>query len=189
MADVYFYDPNGVVPNKVTKVLKSAHTPDYIEVPNTVINPDISGVEGVLTKYWKRASDTIVEMTKQEKVTVDNAITAEMKTRKENEIKTFIFPVQPSLQYTVTNTGLQVTVNVTDLINDDVTNIVADSSETKFILFSLVFDETGNQSFLMAREKTDGVYAPLGKDQYLVKHLKEYSVAPNGSTLIDTGVY
>lgn len=29
----------------------------------------------------------------------------------------------------------------------------------------------------------------MADDQYLVKHLKEYSVAPNGSTLIDTGVY
>lgn len=42
-------------------------------VPNVQINPDISEVEGVPVKYWKKgAGNTVVEMSSEEKEAVEN---------------------------------------------------------------------------------------------------------------------
>jgi hypothetical protein len=53
--------------------VQSAHTPDFASDPDAVINPDISAVSSVPTKYWKRSGDNVVEMTAQEKASVDSA--------------------------------------------------------------------------------------------------------------------
>lgn len=59
--------------NRTTKVyLRSVNTPDY-PTESWIINPDLSGVSGVLQKYWKIVGDTVVEMTQPEKDAVDEA--------------------------------------------------------------------------------------------------------------------
>lgn len=53
--------------------LKSVNTPNYSEV-DWVVNPDLSSVQNVPTKYWKIDGDTVSEMNQSEKDAVDNAL-------------------------------------------------------------------------------------------------------------------
>lgn len=59
--------------------LQSVNTPDYSSDPDVIVNPDISAVQSIPLKYWKRVGDTIVEMTQPEK---DAVLAAELQARK-----------------------------------------------------------------------------------------------------------
>ena len=51
---------------------KSINTPEF-STSDWLINPDLSGVDGVPQKYWKVVGDTVVEMDQAEKDAVDAA--------------------------------------------------------------------------------------------------------------------
>jgi hypothetical protein len=73
MASVIIFDENDpIVPNRVIEFLQSGNTPDYENLPNALINPDISAVSGVLQKYWKVESGKIVPMNSIEQRRIDN---------------------------------------------------------------------------------------------------------------------
>lgn len=57
--------------NQQPQYLKSVNTGDYINDPDILINPDISSVQSVPLKYWKRSGDSIVEMSTSEKSAID----------------------------------------------------------------------------------------------------------------------
>lgn len=58
--------------NRTTKQYKrSVNTPDY-PTADWIINPDMSGVDGVPKKYWKISGDTVSEMDTSEKATADD---------------------------------------------------------------------------------------------------------------------
>ena len=60
--------------NRTTLVyIESVHTPDYSPV-EWLINPDLSLVRAVPSRYWKIEKDTVLEMTQPEKDAVDAAI-------------------------------------------------------------------------------------------------------------------
>ena len=62
------------VVNRTTKqYLGSVHTPDY-PVGQWIINPDISSLTGVPSRYWIIAGDVISEMSQAQKDVVDAAI-------------------------------------------------------------------------------------------------------------------
>ncbi len=54
------------------KYLKSVNTSEYVEDSDVLINPDISQVESVPLKYWKREGDLIAEMTIVQKQVIDD---------------------------------------------------------------------------------------------------------------------
>ena len=60
--------------------LTSVHTPDYEGDPDVIVNPNISAVQNIDRKYWKRVGNTIVEMTASEKQAVLDAELAQRKT-------------------------------------------------------------------------------------------------------------
>lgn len=73
--------------NRTTKeYLISVNTPDYPEV-TWIINPDLSGVEGVPSKYWKITGDTISEMNQSEKNAVDAVLLPGIKESKKNQLR------------------------------------------------------------------------------------------------------
>ena len=73
--------------NRTTgELLKSVHTPDYSTATH-IINPDLSSVSGVPSKYWGISGDTVSEKTQTEKDTVDAADAAADKTVVEAAIK------------------------------------------------------------------------------------------------------
>lgn len=59
--------------NRTTKqYISSVHTPNY-DPADWIINPDISAVIGIDSRYWKITDDVVSEMTQVEKDAVDAA--------------------------------------------------------------------------------------------------------------------
>lgn len=105
----------------------------------------------------------------------------------EESIKSLLFadPLA-GLSRSVVAVGLQITVNVNAVIVDDVTNVVADPTDTKFILISMSYNKATDIFAVVAREKTTGLYVDLeSPDEVLVEDLQEYSLAAGGSTLVE----
>lgn len=76
MADVVILEPG-----KQAQYLRSVNTPDYTGNANALIDPDLSAVQAVPIKYWKRSGSSVVEMTQAEK---DAVTTSELAARKES---------------------------------------------------------------------------------------------------------
>lgn len=55
------------------QLILSANTPDYDKDPDVIVNPDISLVKNIETKYWKRSGNSIIEMSQVEKDAVDQS--------------------------------------------------------------------------------------------------------------------
>ena len=56
---------------QIIRYLKSVHTPRYSSDNKNLINPDVSLLINVPTKYWKCVNSGVVEMTPPEKALVD----------------------------------------------------------------------------------------------------------------------
>lgn len=67
MSDVVIFKNNEVI------YRRSVNTPDFEGDPDTLINPDLSRVQGVEPKYWRRLGNQVREMTKNQKDAVDAA--------------------------------------------------------------------------------------------------------------------
>lgn len=59
--------------NQTPQYLTSVHTPDYSSDPDMLVNPDISQVQNVPIKYWKRVGNQVKEMIIAEKAALDLA--------------------------------------------------------------------------------------------------------------------
>lgn len=77
----------GFVLNKTTKeLIESVNTPDY-PTSDWVIDPDLSTVDGVPRKYWKvDYYDSLVVMSEQEQIDVDNALLPGFKINQINKL-------------------------------------------------------------------------------------------------------
>lgn len=66
---IVVYDPHDInVPYRVTEYNSSGHAADYDHVGYKIVDPDLSGVDGVPQHHWKfNGLDAVVEMTTQEK--------------------------------------------------------------------------------------------------------------------------
>ncbi len=109
------------------------------------------------------------------------------KNQAEEQIKSslFIDPLR-GFEPSVVAVGLQITVNVNAVIVNDVTNIVADPTDTKFVLVSMSYNKATDVFDVVVRERTVGTYADLtSPDEVLVADLQEYSLVANGSTLVE----
>ena len=175
--------------NRTTyEYIRDVHTPLYPEA-DWLINPDVSALEGVVPeKYWKVVGDTVVEMDQSEKDDVDAAIAAEVKAKTEVRLKDKILPKNyaSDLKVTCTASGLVISTTVEELGIDDETTIVADALNTKYVLMSLIYNQTTDTFSIQAFEKTTGSYAPLEDDEILVQQdIREWSVVANGDTLVE----
>lgn len=189
MANVIQYNPSDpTVANKVTVYLTSVNTPDYEEQPNTLINPDLSGVSEIAQAYWKVSGTDVVEMTQAEKDAIDAANAAVAQAVVETALKAQVLPADYAGELSIdcTVSGLDITTVVTALSINDLTSIVADLSETKYARVSLIYNETSDSFYINIYEKTTGVYADLDADEYLVQQdIKEFYVVANGDTLVE----
>jgi len=71
------------VVNRSTKVhLRSVHTPDYPS-QDWIINPDLTKLKGIETKYWVVKGDFVGEMSDSAKAAVD---AAELSARRDAEV-------------------------------------------------------------------------------------------------------
>jgi len=86
MSTVVFYNPSAIVPNQVTQILYSAHTPDYVHLPDVLINPNLSVVSGILMKYWYVSGNDVLEMSPSDKNTIDGALLPGIKSDKKSSL-------------------------------------------------------------------------------------------------------
>lgn len=58
---------------KTPEYMKSVNTPEYSSDPDVIVNPDITAVQAVPLKFWKRVGNAIAEMTAGEKQAILDA--------------------------------------------------------------------------------------------------------------------
>lgn len=80
---------------------------------------------------------------------------------------------------------LQITTNVGSAIVNDITNIVADPAETKFVKVSVIRDNGTEALEILVEEKTTGVYAGVPVGKTLEKIINEFSVVAAGTDLVE----
>ena len=99
MASIIQYDPTDpVVANKVTLYLSRANTPDYIDLPHTLINTDLSAVTSIPQQYWKVSENfnAVVEMSVDEIQAIDEILKA--KTIRDSNFKINVYDASYRLQ-------------------------------------------------------------------------------------------
>ena len=163
----------------------SVNTPDF-PTENWIINPDLSNLVNVPSKYWKISGELVLEMNTSEKAVVDQAFI----TQSGIDFKTAILNViNPDPFVGVSGTvvvsgGLNLVTNIPNLISDDITTVVADPSFTKNILISVVYHTVSGTFSVVAREKTTDSFADLLNKELITKDLGEFFVTAGGSTLL-----
>ena len=161
------------------------NTPDF-PTAQWIINPDLSALTNVPTKYWKIVGDTVVEMNSGEKAAVDNQYLTQSGIDFQNSILQVINP-DPFLGVSGTvavSGGLNLVTNVPNLIFNDITAVVSDPNFTKNVLISVVYSTVSGTFGVVAREKTTEIYAELFDKELLTKDLAEFFVVAGGNTLV-----
>jgi hypothetical protein len=71
-SDVAVCDPlDSDVPNRVVLYRRSVNDPEWVAVPNSILNPDISAITEPKIRYWKCSGSALIDMTAQEKADLD----------------------------------------------------------------------------------------------------------------------
>lgn len=89
-----------------------------------------------------------------------------------------------NITVTAVVTGLIITTNIEGLVVDDVTTVVASTTNTKYVRLSYVYNESTDTFSVEAYEKTTGEYALYTPPEYLVRELGEWYVVANGVVLV-----
>lgn len=163
----------------------SVHEPDFSSA-TWIIDPDLSALGGVPKRYWKIVVDDVLEMTAPEKVIADQAIADAQTQAEEEAIKSRLSGIAPldGFSPTVDVTGLTITIDVPTVIVGDVTVVVADGSDTKFVQANMIYNSVSDVFSILVLERTDGLYADLTADEILVAILGEWSVVASGTVLV-----
>lgn len=162
----------------------SVNTPDF-PTDAWIINPDLSALTNVSTKYWKIEGDNVLEMNASEKAVVDQNFLTQSGIDFRNAILGIINP-DPFLGVSgtvVISGGLNLVTNIPNLITNDVTPVVANPSFTKNVLISVVYHTVSGTFSVVAREKTTDEFADLLNKELITKDLGEFFVVAGGSTL------
>jgi len=69
-----------VLEKSTMRVLESVNTPDFPE-KDFLINPDLSAVSGVPSKYWTIKDERVVSLSTEEQTAKDAAISAEVESK------------------------------------------------------------------------------------------------------------
>ena len=85
---------------------------------------------------------------------------------------------------TIQINGLQITVTLGTLLNDQVT-LIADPSDVKTVLISICMDDATGGLVLVSQEKTTGTYGGYPAAHSLARDLNQYTIAAAGSALVE----
>ena len=167
----------------------SVNTPDY-EPPASsdwIVNPDLSSVAAVSEIYWKAVGNTIVAMDAGEQTAVNQAIASVNTQATHDAIVSRSSSVDPlaGVTYSVDVTGLVITVNITNLLVNDLTTIVPDASLTMFVKTAMIYDKLLDVISVVSFTRTNGLFALLGSNESLLKELGEWSVVASGTVLVE----
>jgi hypothetical protein len=100
-------------------------------------------------------------------------------------VRDFVVEECPETIPTAVAVLLQITTNVGSAIVNDLTNIVADPAETKFVRVSVIRDDGTGALEVLVEEKTTGVYAGVPVGKTLEQIINEFSVVAAGTDLVE----
>ena len=130
--------------------------------------------------------DSVLEMDAAEKQAVDAAIAAAAAARTAELLKErMLSSPLDEVTHSVSVSGLVITVNIENLVDDDETTITADPSDTKYAKVCYVYDESADEFSVQVFERTTGLYDDLEPPEYLVEQMSEYYVVANGTELVE----
>lgn len=86
---------------------------------------------------------------------------------------------------TCTSSLLDITTNLGTYISNDVTSVVADPNDEKFVKISIVIDDVSGDIEAIAFEKTTEIYGDIPAGKTFCCDLKEFSVPAAGTTLTE----
>jgi hypothetical protein len=171
------------------------HTPAYSPPSSAdwIVNPDLTALEGILDEiYWKIVGETVVAMDAGEQASVDLTIADAQDADTTSRLNAGIMkdPVRDAtlsqVGWSVSVSGLTVTLNLESLVTDVQKSITAHASSKKFALGILVFNTTSSEYDLVLLEKTTGSYTSLASDEQFIAMIGEWSVVANGTVLTES---
>lgn len=160
----------------------------WIQVPDLLaVATGTSGnwVFVVPKKHWDVTGDVVSKMARPERDAVDAAIVAVDLAALTSKVvkKTESDPVE-GLAIVKGISGLTVSWTISNLVFD-VTTVVADPSDTKFLRILYVENTDTKALAVRAHEKTTGRYASLAVNEKVVARIGEWSVPANGTVLTE----
>jgi len=88
---------------------------------------------------------------------------------------------KPTVEFSL----LKITTNVGDYVVNDIYDVTSDGSEKKFVLISVLMDDTSGALEIVAFERLESteLYGDVPAGKTLVSHLKEFSVEIDSTIL------
>jgi hypothetical protein len=86
---------------------------------------------------------------------------------------------------TATASGLNITTNVGSAIVDDMTAIIADPTDIKYVQVSVIRDDSDASLSILVEEKVLGNYSGVPDDFTLESIINEFSLAAAGTDLVE----
>ena len=182
--------------NRTTLQYRPRVSPDAVKWPDSthLTDGDFSAVSGQPVQYWIRpvvgTSVLLMDQAARDAVDVDVAadkvLAAEM--RLEARIGLPSNPL-PGEVWTISTSGLAITVTHDPLIVSFVHTVVADASNTTsiqvFMMYEADPDEGDQKFFIRAFEKTTGEYADIPAGETIFENLGNYTLVANGTDLVE----
>jgi len=165
----------------------SVNGPDY-PTADWIHDPDLSGVVAVSEVYWKSSGNAIVAMDSGEQAAQDSAILAASQASTVARINENIAKRRPALNgigWTLDITGLVLTLNVEQLVQDSGHTATSSGSLKTFVHAMLIHNTTSGVYVLKVRERTGGYYSTLAADEVPLFELGEWCIAPSGTVLVE----
>lgn len=128
------------------------------------------------------------ELTGGDETEIDTVTAAHDPTgyRIKRELKRMIYPTaETSIALTISTSGLVITIDITDIIVNDQTTLVASSTDIKQVLACFIHNKASDAFSILVREYTTGSYAALGADETTVQVLGEWTIAIDGTTMVE----
>ncbi len=163
------------------------NTPDF-DTGTWVINPDMSPVDGEPKKYWVLTGDVLSVMDQAGKDVVDAADAATTTATAEASVKGALAadPLTNSgLSAEVAVSGLTLTCDIDNLVENDVTTVVADGTDTKTVMLCYLYNRDTDTLYMKAYEKTTGLYDDMLLEEELIRCFGQWTVVANGTDLVE----
>lgn len=101
-------------------------------------------------------------------------------------IRDFVIEEKRTTVPTAVESALQITTNVGTAIVNDIYNVTADVTNTKYVKISVIRVDATQALEILVSEKTTGAYDSIPAGKTLEQDIREFSVIANGTVLVPT---
>lgn len=181
--------------DRTTLKYRARISPDAVKWPDSthLTDGDYSAVSGQPQKYWVNpvVGSSVLLMDQTARDAVDVALAAVNVLVAESRLEATIgVPVNPLAGevWSITDSGLAITVTHDPLIGGFVHTVVADASDMTSIQVLMMYeadpDSGDDKFFIRVFEKTTGEYGDIPAGEVVFDNLGDYTLAANGTDLV-----